>query len=228
MKILCIKHATFEQPGSIDAWAKNNGHDLIEIMPFDGDKLPNVHDYDMLVIMGGPQSPLKTDEYPYLRHEIDFIEMAIDENKPILGVCLGAQLIGVALGERAEHSPEREIGVFPVSVTEDGKKDPVFSQFPETFDVFHWHNDMTGIDDAMTVLATSAGCPRQAFRYGDRVYGVQCHLEVTQHLIEELIGHCKEDLKPGKYVKSLDELRGIDCTATNKLMDTLLDHLASL
>src|SRR3990167_675330 len=113
----------------------------------------------MLILMGGPQSPLKIGEFPYLADEIDLIKTAFLQNKRILGFCLGAQLIGEALGAPTGRSPEKEVGVYPVTLTEEGKKDPLLTDLPDNFPVIHWHNDMPGLLEDSALLAYSEGCP---------------------------------------------------------------------
>src|SRR3990167_5136868 len=145
MKILFVLHASFEKPGSIETWAKKKGHHTQEVSPYKDEHLPGVKDFDFLVVMGGPQSPLEINKNPYLADEIELIKKAIKAKKRILGVCLGAQLIGEALGAKAERSPNREVGMYLIELLEDAKYDPVFQKFPAKLDVMHWHSDMPGI-----------------------------------------------------------------------------------
>jgi GMP synthase (glutamine-hydrolysing) len=228
MKILFVIHAAFEKPGSIETWAKKLGHLTQEVSPYKGEKLPDIKDFDFLVVMGGPQSPLEIDKAPYLADEIELIKQAVKEKKRILGFCLGAQLIGEALGAKTERSPNRELGAYPIKLLDASKYDPIFQRFPETFDVMHWHSDMPGIPDGGVLLAKSDGCPRQVFRVGDRIYGFQCHLELTQKLVKEMIEHCPDDLKAGTYIMTERELMQIDYSQINLKMENVLDYLANL
>lgn len=228
MKILCVVHAEFEKPGSIETWAKKSNHLLLQVNPFKGEMLPDIDAFDLLVVMGGPQSPLELDKAPYLRNEIELIKQAISKGKRILGVCLGAQLIGEALGAKTERSPNREVGMYPVQLLNSAKDDPVFSQFSDEFDVMHWHSDMPGMVEGMELLAQSEGCPRQVFRYGDKIYGFQCHFELTRELVKEMIRHCEDDLKPGKYVMTQEQLMEQDYSSMNAKMDKVLDYLSSV
>jgi GMP synthase (glutamine-hydrolysing) len=177
--------------------------------------------------MGGPQSPLKTEIYPYIADEIRLTKEALQAKKTILGICLGAQIIGEALDARTEVSPQREIGCFPVNLSAAGKEDPLFKQFPTEFDVMHWHNDMPGLAHDSLLLAGSAGCPRQAVKYKDNVYGLQFHLELTPDIIKGLIDHCRDDLKTEKYVQSPEELLALEVSAINQKMYAVLDYLAA-
>lgn len=226
MNILIITHATFEKPGYIKEWAIRNRHLVQEVAPYQGEQLPLMGAVDFLIVMGGPQSPLLQDKFPYLRYEIDFIKDAIRLQKPIMGVCLGAQLISEALGARTERSPHREIGKYPIQLLDAAVDDPIFRQFPKQFDVMHWHNDMPGIPEGAELLALSEGCPRQIYRYGDRIYGFQCHLELTKDLVSGMIEHCPDDLKVDRFVMSADELMAVNYAAINSFLDRILEHLA--
>src|SRR5262245_61227344 len=110
MNILCIMHADFETPGVIEQWAHENDHHFSLCKPYKGESCLKIQEYDLLIIMGGPQSPLEIEKDPYLKDEITLIQSAISHNKIILGFCLGAQLIGEASGAKTQRSPEKEVG----------------------------------------------------------------------------------------------------------------------
>lgn len=228
MNILFVTHASFEQPGSIELWAKRNNHNTCEVKPYAGEALPLIDDYDMLVVMGGPQSPIEIEKSPYLKDEIELIKLALKQKKRIVGVCLGAQLITEALGAKTERSPNKEIGMFPVEMLDVASSDPVFGVFPQTFDVMHWHSDMPGLTHGVELLAKSEGCPRQIFRFGDRVYGFQCHFELTKDLVEGMVKHCGSDLKAGRYVMTPEQLLSLDYRKINAQMDQVLDYLSGV
>ena len=228
MKIHYIMHADFEPIGCIEDWAYGQNHILKGSKPFKGDKLPHVSDFDFLVIMGGPQSPLAMDKAPYLRDEIALIKEAVKADKKVLGFCLGAQLIGEALGGNTSQSPSKEVGVFPVTLTLKGQQDPLFKGFPPSFEVIHWHNDMPGATQDSELLAQSVGCPQQAYRYKHNVYGLQFHMEITNESIQELIAHCPDDLQPGSFVQSAEELSRQDLTPINDNMKLILNRLVAL
>lgn len=227
MRIHYIIHAPFEKLGVIEDWIEKNNHIASGTHTYRGEPLPDVSQFDMLLIMGGPQSAVMIDDYPYLQHEVNLIKQAIQTKKVVLGICLGAQILGIALGAKATPSPNKEIGIYPIQMTKEAEKDPIFKHFTKQFDVVHWHSDMAGLPEGSILLASSDGCPRQAFRYGDRVYGLQFHLELTPTLMKEMIKHCHDDLIPGLYVQSADELLKLDFTASNQKMNSILDNLAS-
>lgn len=228
MHILCITHADFETPGVIHHWVREHGHTMDIVQPYQGDACPESFESDMLILMGGPQSPLAIDEAPYLKDEITCIQRAIAADKIVLGFCLGAQLIGEALGATTERSPVKEVGVYPIHLTEAGTCDPVFEGLPSSFPVIHWHNDMPGETSESTLLAYSDGCPRQVLRYGPKWYGLQCHLEITSQGINELIDACPESLAPSTFTQNIDALRANNYPAIHQTMFTILDRLAAL
>ena len=228
MDILCVTHADFETPGIIEDWAKDHEHSFTFCRPYAGDPLPETSSCDFLIVMGGPQSPLKTDEFPYLKKEIAFIQNAVQANTIVLGFCLGAQLIGEALGATTERSPEKEVGVYPIALTDEGKKDPVLQNLPSTFPVIHWHNDMPGLTKDSTLLAFSEGCPRQAIRYGKTIYGFQCHMEITSDGIKDMIEAVPEDLAPSNFTQNAEELMQQDYASINQTMITILDRLVEI
>lgn len=226
MKIHYIIHASFEMPGAIEEWVKQKKYRSTETHVYKGEKLPQIWEFDFLIIMGGPQSPLELDKYPYMRDEIALAQQAIANKKAVLGICLGAQIIAEALGVETQRSPNKEIGAYPIELTAEGLVDPLFKKFPQKFDVMHWHNDMPGIPAGARLLAKSEGCPQQAFAYGDRVYGLQFHMEINYALAKEMIEHCPNDLQPNRFVYSANELLAIDYAPINDKMHIALNHLA--
>lgn len=227
-------HESFEAPAAIELWAKQKRHEITYTRLYHGDKFPQEINFDFLVVMGGPQSPSTTvEESPHFdaAQEIKFIKKAVDQGKLLLGVCLGAQLIGEALGAKYEHSPNKEIGVYEITLTEDGKKDPIFSSFPEKFMVGHWHGDMPGLTAESKILATSLGCPRQIVRYSPKIYGFQCHFEFTPTAIDGMIANSAKELAENKslpYVQSEEQLRKNDYSEMNGLLFKFLDYLEKI
>ena len=223
MNILCLTHADFETPGIIEQWALEQNLAFQIKRPYRGESLPDIDPFDFLIIMGGPQSPLKLDQFPYLSLEINLIRSAIAQNKKIVGFCLGAQLIGEALGAKTERSPEKEVGVYPITLTSEGEKDRLLKDFPSSFPVIHWHNDMPGLTQDSVVLASSLGCPRQVVRYKENIYGFQCHLEITLAGIKTMLAAVPEDLNPSKFTQSETVLLNQDYRSINDKMIQILD-----
>ncbi len=231
MNLHIIMHESFEAPAAILTWAKKNNHNVTFTRCYERDNFPaNTDNFDFLIVMGGPQSPattLKQCSHFDAKKEIAFIKKAIDNGKLALGACLGAQMIGEALGGKFEHSPNKEIGVFELTLTYAGKSDEIFSKFPNIFPVAHWHGDMPGLTKTSEILATSIGCPRQIVRYTPKVYGFQCHFEFTKESVEGMIQNSQEELKQlkgGKYIQSENVLRNSDYSSMNKLLFMFLDE----
>jgi GMP synthase (glutamine-hydrolysing) len=158
----------------------------------------------------------QTDEYPYLLTEVRLIQQAIDHQIPVLGICLGAQLIAKALGANVKRNGEKEIGWYPVSPTEEGRHDPVMRHFEDKEHIFQWHEDTFKIPANAVRIACSPLCENQAFRYGENVYAFQFHLEVDEPMIERwlrvpfmkratcsAIGRSDEDFRHDKLEKIL-------------------------
>ncbi len=229
MRIQLMIHEAVEGADAIETWGRQRGHQLNYCRLYAGDQLPkDAKDFDFLVVMGGPQSPATTlQECPYFnaKGEIELIQKAISKNKFLLGVCLGAQLLGEAFGAKFEHSPHSEIGVFPIRLTEAATDDPIFFDFPKTFSVGHWHNDMPGLSQEAVILAASEGCPRQIVRYAPRAYGFQCHTEFTKTGIESMIYECKHDqVKATRFIQTAEVLREQDYGTMNQLLFKFLDR----
>ncbi|MGC3978978.1 MAG: hypothetical protein QM751_12610 [Paludibacteraceae bacterium] len=160
--------------------------------------------------------------------EIALIQKAIIKNKAILGVCLGAQLLGEAFGAKVEHSPHKEIGVYPIYTTTSATIDELFSSFPERLLVGHWHGDMPGLTNSAKVLAYSDGCPRQIIEYKSRVYGFQCHFEFTAESIENMLKEGNEIFEIQKkipFVCKPEFLKTYDYSEMNSYLFSFLDKL---
>lgn len=216
MHILFIQHAEFETPGYIEDWAAKKNCKMDYCSPFKGEKLPLGSSFDLIISMGGPQSASSDlDKYPYLKNEVDFLKCALKKKTPVFGFCLGAQLIGEALGASTERSPHKEIGIFPILLTEEGMQDPLLVNLPKQFKVAHWHSDMPGLTKEAVVLAKSEGCPRQIVRYLPYAYGFQCHPEMTLQGAKELIKNCPDDFTSDRYVQAPQDILACDFHALN-------------
>jgi GMP synthase (glutamine-hydrolysing) len=223
VNICCIMHADFEQPGYFQEWAQRKKYHFYFSKPYQGEILPLAGDFDFLLLMGGPQSPGEVDKFPYLEAEIALIKRAIHQKKPILGVCLGAQLIGEALGATTLKSPSKEVGFFPITLTPAGSAEPFLNHFSQELVVGHWHNDMPGLPAGAKVLAESKGCPRQIVKFSNQIFGFQCHMEFNRVLVQGLINNCPEDLLPREFVQSREVLLSTNCNEMNQMLGSFLD-----
>lgn len=152
---------------------------------YEGDGLPrDTSDLSGLIVMGGPMNVDDIDNYPFLKDEAILIEKMISEEKPVLGICLGAQLIAKALGSKVYPNKHKEVGWHPVELTPEGKTDPLFKKLAPETTVLHWHGDTFDLPKGTVHLARSKRCDNQAFRYGQHVYGLQFHLECTPGMVQ--------------------------------------------
>jgi len=183
-RLLVFQHVPYEILGSLDPLLRAAGF-RIRYVNFgrQPDARPDSSRYHGLIVLGGPMNCDQSDRYPHLATEIELIQETIDEGKPVLGICLGAQLIARALGARVTANATREIGWYELSPTTAGCADPLFTHFGERQMIFQWHGDTFDIPRGATHLATSPECTNQAFRYNDNVYGLQFHLEVDEPMI---------------------------------------------
>ena len=236
MKVHFVLHETFEVPGAYLKWALERGHHITSTKVYEKEPLPETIDgIDFLIVMGGPQSPDEDREnFPYYdpKAEIAFMKEAIAADIYIVGVCLGAQLLSVAYGAKYEHSPEREIGVYPVTLTMQGLTDPHVSLFGKNIETGHWHGDMPGLTDEAVVLATSQGCPRQIIRFSLKHYAFQAHLEFGAEAVELLITadgeeQLREQSEKLPFVQTPEELRGNDYSEMNAKLYAFLDSLVN-
>ncbi len=232
MNVHFVVHESFEAPGAYELWVKTRGYTASVSRLYAGEPLPHAADsIDLLVVLGGPQSPSTTTaECPHFDAAVEcaLIRQCIDAGRAVVGVCLGAQLIGEALGARHDRSPETEIGVFPIQMTPEGQANPKFAGFGSKLAVGHWHGDMPGLTGDAKVLACSEGCPRQIVEYSPLVYGFQCHMEFTPELVELLIAASAPALSAlngRRFVQQPDALRANQHDDMNQKLFGFLDAL---
>jgi GMP synthase (glutamine-hydrolysing) len=225
MRIHYLVHAPTEERTVIQDWANSRKYAIKGTRSYAGEPLPSLSEFDFLIIKGGPQSLRELEKFPYLQKEIELVQQAIEQKKHVLGICLGAQIIGEALGAKTVKSPHTEIGVYPIEATAVAADDPLFSNFPSSFDAMHWHYDMASIAPGCVLLAKSAGCPHQAFRYQDHVYALQFHLELTKPLITRMVQNFQKDFPEGEFTKKPTEILTADFSTINDRMYLALDHL---
>lgn len=217
MRILALQHVDFESIGMIEDWAEAHGHSLQIIRLYRGDALPPLGELDMLVIMGGSMSVHDEQKYPWLLSEKAFIRNAIEAEKYVLGICLGAQLIASVLGAKVYPNPVKEIGWFPAAIVDDALSEPILSGLNHAMQVFHWHGDTFDLPQDARLLMSSKACKNQAFIYKKRVLGLQFHLEMTKEGIENIIENCRSEIHPAETIQSESAIRtGITAFPTCK------------
>jgi GMP synthase-like glutamine amidotransferase len=226
MRAHILQHVPFESPGSIEPWLLAKGYETEVIHLYKSEPLPDPAITDLLVIMGGPMSVNDETGFQWLVAEKQFIRDCIKAGKPILGICLGAQLIASALGASVYPNPEKEIGWFTVQGIPAPVK-PAFN-FPSSFMAFHWHGDTFDLPPGAVHLARSEACENQAFQFGKNVIGLQFHLETTPVLLQEMVTHGRSEIIPAKFVQSETEILGVaqeKYLALNQLMREVLTFI---
>jgi GMP synthase (glutamine-hydrolysing) len=194
-KVLFIQHGDVDKPGLVAEVLDELSIELSVVHPYAGEALPvDAEDFDGLVLGGGGQSAYEIGLYPYLEMECGLIRSTLESKKPVLGLCLGGQLIAQALGAKVQQAERKEIGFFPVTRTADAPEDPLARELPEMFGAAHWHGDVFEIPIGGVRLASTALTPNQMFRYGRSCYGFQFHLEMTPALFEELVWDSRDYL----------------------------------
>lgn len=223
MRIACLQHVPFEDPAGILDWCATHHHPVKISRLFDGEPLPKLDDYDLLIVMGGPMSVHDVDQYAWLKIEKAHIRSAIDSGKQVLGICLGAQIIAEVLGGQVLPNEFKEIGWFEVAQSINTAADRWFASLPERFTAFHWHGERFTLPPRCTHLARSAACEVQAFSHLDRVLALQFHLESTPQSVQKLIDHCTADLVDGPFVQSPDQM--LDQPHHFHAIASMIDHI---
>jgi GMP synthase (glutamine-hydrolysing) len=183
-KLLVLQHVAHEPLGTLNPLLKRSGF-RIRYVNFarHPDAQPCLDGYDGLIVLGGPMSVNDAGRLPHLRVELKLIENALQRNIPVLGICLGAQLVAKMLGAPVYPNKEKEIGWYDVSPTHHAQSDPLLGGLAPIEKIFQWHGETFDIPRSTRHLAFSSLCANQAFRYGNNVYGFQFHLEVDEPMI---------------------------------------------
>jgi GMP synthase-like glutamine amidotransferase len=225
MKVHVLQHVPFEGIGSMERWLAKRDATMGYTRFYESAKLPDPGRVDLVIAMGGPMSVDDEQAHPWLAPEKEFIRETIRLGQPVVGICLGAQLIASALGSRVYPGRHTEIGWFPVeAVAADGD---VF-QLPGGLTAFHWHGETFDLPDGAVCLAKSEACDNQAFQIGRNVVGLQFHLETTPRSAAQLLQHCGHELVPGEFVQTEEVIRDTSetaCAGINRVMEELLSYI---
>jgi GMP synthase-like glutamine amidotransferase len=226
MSIHVLQHVPFEGLGSIAAWVEARQAITSYTRFFEAPDLPALNSIDMLIVLGGPMSVNDEAMLPWLATEKQFIRDAVAREIPILGICLGAQLIASAMGARVYPNPVKEIGWFPVRAVPAPAGN---LRFPQECIAFHWHGETFDLPEGAVHLAKSEGCENQAFQLNRNVIGLQFHLETTLHSASALLENCRDEIFDGPYIQSEKELRSVPLSSyqtINAVMNEALSYLA--
>ncbi len=228
MRAHAFLHVSFEGLGTIEPWLVAQGYQITYTRFYEQNaSFPKLEEIDFLIVMGGPMSVNDEAAYPWLAEEKAWIRSMIASCKPVLGICLGAQLIASALGSAVYPNREKEIGWFPIVSARNDTQEGLFA-FSHSLEVFHWHGETFDLPRDAFWLAKSDACAHQAFQVGKNVIGLQFHLEMTEKTIASIVKNCRDELLPSRYVQNEEAmfLRIEERTQrTEAMMHTLLEFL---
>jgi GMP synthase (glutamine-hydrolysing) len=228
-KIWILQHHPVENLGTIAEALEGAALAWQYVRCFQGQPVPaEMRGAGGLIIMGGPMGVEDTARYPFVADELRLIENALKENKPILGVCLGSQLLAAALGAKVRKGARREIGWLPVRLTAEAQQDRLLSGSPESFTAFHWHGDIFELPRGAVALASSEQAPVQAFRHGDKAYGFLFHLETTEATVRAMVREFADEIsEAGADGAAIVADAGRHLDALAPLADTIFSRWAS-
>jgi GMP synthase (glutamine-hydrolysing) len=221
-RFLVFQHVAAEPAGTLDALLRRRGHRLRFVnFARDPQACPDPARYDGLIVLGGAMNVGEETRHPHLRTELRCIEQALKRELPVLGICLGAQLLAHALGAPVRRLPRPEIGWHRVETTAAGRIDPVLAPLGAGAALFQWHACGHALPAGAVQLARSVACEQQAFRYGRRAYGLQFHLEADPALIQRWLATpaYRSDLDRAAEAGHCDDARGLQ-SATRRLVRT--------
>lgn len=214
-----MQHARCETLGTFADALDAEGLCFKYVRLFEGETVPKEMDGSAaLVILGGPMGVYEEGRYPFLRQEIRLIQKALQQERPVFGICLGSQLLAAALGAKVTKGRAREIGWHEVRLTEAAMSDPLWAGMEPSFSAYHWHGDIFELPSGAVSLASSHLTEHQAFRWGRHAYGLLFHIETTEKIIEEMVKTFDDELRAigmdgleviGKAKEHLPRLRGI-------------------
>lgn len=219
MIIDVLQHVPFEDLAAIKGWGESSGHSFRVHHLYEKAVLPVAQDISMLIILGGPMSANDADHW--IEEERTLICQLIDQQKPLFGICLGAQQIAKALGATVFQGEQKEVGWYPIQTVTTH-----FNFIPDKMTVFHWHGEQFSLPHDTTRLFGNEVCENQGFIYKDNVIGLQFHFETTRESMEKLIVHDKDYIDDGAFVQSEDVMKSSELPEENvDVLYQLLDHL---
>ena len=214
--VLVLQHARSESLGLIGDSLRSASKTFQYVRTFEGQPVPvDPNGYSALVVMGGPMGVYETTRYPFLIEETHLIEGFMKMRLPVLGICLGSQLLAACLGADVRKGRRKEIGWYPVELSAEGQRDPLWQTLPSRFVAYHWHGDIFDLPQAASLLAWSEITPVQAYRYGERVYGLLFHLEVGDDQIRQMLAEFADEIQQENI-------------GAEKVMDQAKQHLGAL
>lgn len=224
MRLHYIQHVVYEDLGCISAWATKKKYKISSTKIFENETFPHIETFDLLIILGGLMSV--NDNLKWIKKEKLFIAKAIENNKKVLGICLGSQFIASVLGETVFQNSKKEIGWFPIQISKNEAFENPIEKFNNKITVFHWHGETFNLPKNTIHLAKSSICQNQAFMFNKNVIALQFHLEITEKSLEKMITFGKNELIKDDFIQSIENMRSfknniIEC---NRRMFLLLEY----
>lgn len=228
-KIYILQHVSFEGPGMILPILNKMGLSSRIIHLYKNEKIPTKQETDRLIVMGGPMNMEDEEQYPWLRTEKKLIRDLIESGKPVLGICLGAQLIAHVMGNDVYPAKDHEIGWYPILLTKQAEDHSATKSWKKEPMVYHWHGNTFDLPVGAVHLASTKLCKNQAFILNENVIGLQFHLEIGRPEVEKMIENWGRYRKSGPSVQSPEEmLQKSDAAAeTKKMLEQLLEYWIS-
>jgi GMP synthase (glutamine-hydrolysing) len=183
--VLIVQHAPHEHPAAVRRALESQGIQTLLIHPYRGESYPGTSEISGMLSLGGPMGANDEHEHPWIRPEVALLRASVEAGLPVVGICLGGQMLARALGGRVEKNETHEVGWFPIEVTEEGRKDAILGAAGSNPTVYHWHGDTFHPPKEAVLLARSKACARQAYRIGETAYGFQFHPEADHQLVGE-------------------------------------------
>ncbi len=227
--VTCFQHIDCEGPGSVLEILKNKNIALKVVKPFRGENIPEKIG-DGLIVLGGPMGVYEQNEYSWMNLEISAIQECLKKQIPVLGICLGAQMLAHAAGGTVYKGIQPEVGWYPIRLSNEGRWDPLLLGLPEEVMAFHWHGDTFSLPLDAVRLAGSSNYPNQLFKLGNNAYGFQCHLETTEEMIKEWVLVYEKELEPKGSLPRQPIEKNLQANASNlrNTAETVFSRFAAL
>jgi len=203
--VLIVRNEEPDPGGTVVEELEHEGLPVLVVDAHRGEAMPDPRSASGVVVFGGSQHADDVERFPFLAAERDLLADATDRGVPVLGICLGGQILAMAMGASLAPAPVREFGYTPITPTAEGRRDPVMSEWERGDRVFHWHEDTFDLPEGATLLLAGEQVRHQGFRFGDHAWGVQFHPEVTRDVIEGWLGVAGDTA--AKWGKTADEIR---------------------
>ncbi len=206
MHIHFFQHVHYESPGTLLSLLNERKHTFSFTLFYDDYRLPELYDFDLLIILGGPMSIYDDNKYPFLKEEKNFIRKAIARNKMILGICLGAQLLADALSADIYRNSYQETGWFYIQPDRRNESDFLDLFKKDKLIAFHWHSDTFDLPEGSQRLFSSDATLNQGFMFGNRILALQFHWEINSSSVTGLINNSDINKMSGKFIQSPNKM----------------------